>query len=189
MFARAREKARMTSCLSNVKQISLACAMYQQDYDERTIGGSGYKNNSINWQLKVHPYVKNWDVFRCPSNGRGEFTYWGAQLYYGYSRPTLQYTTMADIRYPAQTVRLGDGVHPAVEYPRGFAPNACKVGNPTCSSGREPRETDFIHNGGDNVSFYDGHAKWINWRTLYGAAMYRYNLSTDDPGIYFEANP
>ena len=35
MFARAREKARQTSCLNNVKQISLGILMYAQDYDEK----------------------------------------------------------------------------------------------------------------------------------------------------------
>src|SRR6476469_4771747 len=35
VFAQAREKARRTSCLANVKQISAAFQMYLQDYDER----------------------------------------------------------------------------------------------------------------------------------------------------------
>ena len=35
VFAQAREKARQTSCLSNLKQIGLAFKMYVQDYDER----------------------------------------------------------------------------------------------------------------------------------------------------------
>ena len=35
VFARAREKARQSSCLSNVKQIGLGMMMYVQDYDER----------------------------------------------------------------------------------------------------------------------------------------------------------
>jgi prepilin-type N-terminal cleavage/methylation domain-containing protein len=34
VFARAREKARQTSCLNNVKQIALGVLMYAQDYDE-----------------------------------------------------------------------------------------------------------------------------------------------------------
>ncbi|MFO8082009.1 MAG: prepilin-type N-terminal cleavage/methylation domain-containing protein, partial [Armatimonadota bacterium] len=33
VFARAREKARQTSCLSNLKQVGLAAMMYAQDYD------------------------------------------------------------------------------------------------------------------------------------------------------------
>ena len=31
VFAKAREKARQTSCLSNLKQLGLACMMYAQD--------------------------------------------------------------------------------------------------------------------------------------------------------------
>ena len=34
VFAKAREKARQASCLSNVKQLGLAAMMYVQDYDE-----------------------------------------------------------------------------------------------------------------------------------------------------------
>src|SRR6266508_2773826 len=34
VFAKAREKARQTSCISNLKQIGLAFLMYDQDYDE-----------------------------------------------------------------------------------------------------------------------------------------------------------
>ena len=34
VFSRAREKARQTSCLSNLKQLGLATQMYVQDYDE-----------------------------------------------------------------------------------------------------------------------------------------------------------
>ncbi|MBM3190343.1 MAG: DUF1559 domain-containing protein, partial [Chloroflexi bacterium] len=33
VFARAREKARQASCLSNAKQIGLAFMQYTQDYD------------------------------------------------------------------------------------------------------------------------------------------------------------
>jgi len=39
VFARAREKARQSSCLSNVKQMANAAMMYLQDYDEVFPGG------------------------------------------------------------------------------------------------------------------------------------------------------
>jgi len=35
VFAKAREKARQTSCLSNLEQLALGCQMYIDDYDER----------------------------------------------------------------------------------------------------------------------------------------------------------
>src|SRR5436190_5033002 len=34
VFAQARERARQTSCLSNIKQLGTALLMYVQDYDE-----------------------------------------------------------------------------------------------------------------------------------------------------------
>ncbi len=34
VFAQARERARMTACLSNCKQLGFGLAMYGQDYDE-----------------------------------------------------------------------------------------------------------------------------------------------------------
>ena len=34
VFAQAREKARQTACINNLKQIAVALSMYRQDYDE-----------------------------------------------------------------------------------------------------------------------------------------------------------
>jgi len=37
VFARAREKARQTSCLNNVKEMGLAAVMYSSDFDESLV--------------------------------------------------------------------------------------------------------------------------------------------------------
>jgi prepilin-type processing-associated H-X9-DG protein len=75
VFARAREKARQASCLSNMKQISLAMLMYSQDHDQRfpTAGA---------WHDKVFPYMRNEEIFNCPSTdlGRGSYEYNEAAL-------------------------------------------------------------------------------------------------------------
>ena len=82
VFARARENARRTSCLSNIKQMSLALIQYTQDYDERLpnvqivvsasmpaseypdgVWASGYWY----WPQILYPYHKSMQVFRCPS--------------------------------------------------------------------------------------------------------------------------
>jgi prepilin-type N-terminal cleavage/methylation domain-containing protein/prepilin-type processing-associated H-X9-DG protein len=83
VFARAREKARQTSCLSNVKQIGLGLLMYTQDYDEKfprgrnsppggvdVVGDDGvtYHNTCYEWFHMVQPYTKNRDIFHCPSD-------------------------------------------------------------------------------------------------------------------------
>jgi prepilin-type N-terminal cleavage/methylation domain-containing protein len=70
VFARAREKARQSSCLSNARQIGTACAMYFQDYDEALLH---YRHElpgdtSIYWSHMVNPYVNNDQIWVCPSN-------------------------------------------------------------------------------------------------------------------------
>ena len=88
VFAQARDKARQTSCLSNLKQISTASMMYQQDYDETWpltwtggAGGSGYIwtipldsdsqadkdfENSLA-AVSLNTYIKSAGVWKCPS--------------------------------------------------------------------------------------------------------------------------
>src|SRR5216683_460211 len=74
VFAQAREKARMTACLSNMKQIGTSLLMYVQDYDEtypyiRFHNASAAKGqNCYVWKNAIRPYLKNLDVLGCPSN-------------------------------------------------------------------------------------------------------------------------
>jgi prepilin-type N-terminal cleavage/methylation domain-containing protein len=69
VFAQAREKARQTACLSNLKQIGVALTMYQSDYDTMyppSQLGSG--TALVSWPTMVQPYIKNDQVFVCPSS-------------------------------------------------------------------------------------------------------------------------
>ena len=77
VFAKAREKARQTSCLSNEKQIGLGLIQYSQDYDEMLTkawyGNAGYNPSDPNpastkykWMDAIYPYVKSTQVFTCP---------------------------------------------------------------------------------------------------------------------------
>jgi prepilin-type N-terminal cleavage/methylation domain-containing protein/prepilin-type processing-associated H-X9-DG protein len=69
VFAQAREKARQTSCLSNMKQMGLAFQMYGQDYDA-TLMQTTYEipNLKVHWSYVLQPYVKNVGIFVCPSD-------------------------------------------------------------------------------------------------------------------------
>jgi hypothetical protein len=87
VFAQAREKARATTCLSNLKQIGLALVMYRQDYDEKNVHqwpfGNGWKigkdadKDVWDWDHSfyevLYPYLKNKDVSRCPSAGNAPY--------------------------------------------------------------------------------------------------------------------
>jgi len=74
VFAQARNKARQSSCLSNTKQIGLAMMMYADDYDETLpssyyyINGANSQNGYVQWSGMIAPYVKNWQLFICPSH-------------------------------------------------------------------------------------------------------------------------
>jgi prepilin-type N-terminal cleavage/methylation domain-containing protein/prepilin-type processing-associated H-X9-DG protein len=80
VFAQAREKARQTSCLSNCKQIGTAAMMYTQDYDETLplINMNVPQTNSVNcyanfkWHDLLYPYIKNAQVFTCPSDSSAD---------------------------------------------------------------------------------------------------------------------
>ncbi|HLK57900.1 MAG TPA: DUF1559 domain-containing protein [Chthonomonadaceae bacterium] len=63
VFAQAREKARQTSCISNLKQIGMATMMYAQDYDETYFSGWMWgapidATGTQIWRVTILPYVK-----------------------------------------------------------------------------------------------------------------------------------
>ena len=71
VFAQAREKARGISCLSNMKQLGLSLNMYGQDNDGTMMQTSwelGSLKSKIHWSYIVQPYVKNLQIFVCPSD-------------------------------------------------------------------------------------------------------------------------
>jgi prepilin-type N-terminal cleavage/methylation domain-containing protein len=77
VFAQARDKARQTACLSNIKQIGLGFMMYVQDNDETyppcllavpTINGGSTGDTRIPYDQQIAPYVKNDQVYACPGD-------------------------------------------------------------------------------------------------------------------------
>ena len=184
VFARAREKARQTACLSNIKQLALAEKMYESDYDEVTASYVGYHRpqspkNYPSWIDLLMPYVGNEDIFTCPSGPRGygwvheaypgeyvgHYGSYGANITYVSTEGTTGYNYLycsrkiATIRYPAQAIAFIDtnGGHCARWHPSQSPPPQW-VGTTPEGVGR--------HNAGLNCAFFDGHGKWVNWETL-----------------------
>jgi len=81
VFAKARDQARRTSCLSNIKQLGLGMLMYVQDYDETFLTtqdglggdypgytpGCGTYVGFRTWVRSIQPYLKNKQICVCPS--------------------------------------------------------------------------------------------------------------------------
>jgi prepilin-type processing-associated H-X9-DG protein len=77
VFAQAREKARQAACLSNMKQIGTGTMMYVQDYDETyplRYTAARINGRQTTWKDMVQPYIKNEQVYRCPSSPAAERT-------------------------------------------------------------------------------------------------------------------
>jgi len=88
VFAQAREKARQTSCASNMKQLATSTLQYIQDYDEtwpiafppsyngvffdyfgdaNFLTTGGVPEAAAAWPTAIQPYIKSWQVYSCPS--------------------------------------------------------------------------------------------------------------------------
>lgn len=68
VFARARENARRSTCQSNLKQIGLAYEQYKNDNDSIWPAADSYINSEYySWPTIIQPYVKNAQIFACPS--------------------------------------------------------------------------------------------------------------------------
>lgn len=119
VFAKAREAARKTSCINNLKQISSGALMYSQDYDEKVMPSWLCYNspccdcpNAVDWRTLVNPYTKNQGIYMCPSR---EVTWQGdADRYwtgYGHTHDTLGWestVSMAQVERPAGVVLFQD---------------------------------------------------------------------------------
>ena len=79
VFAQAKEAAKKSACLSNVKQLGLGLTLYLNDNDDTYPGADQWVPASTNsdptdprmpYDLQILPYVKNVDIFFCPSDNR-----------------------------------------------------------------------------------------------------------------------
>lgn len=74
VFTKARERARQSSCSSNLKQVYLGLRQYSQDFDNKyphpdTLGDSGFRAVEDPQSLPsvVDPYIKSQQIWYCPS--------------------------------------------------------------------------------------------------------------------------
>ena len=178
VFGRARENARKTSCLSNLKQIGLGFAQYTQDYD-KTVDAE--QDPGTTPRTRLNPYIKSLQVWVCPSEVNPTVRGMADDRAVSYmlssqigGRQDADMTRPADIvvAHDADSGELGwiegntwdagkttDWSHPPANgcYDSNAKKDIALCG--TDSFGKAPWFTR--HNGAFNVLFYDGHAKSV----------------------------
>ena len=178
VFAKAREKARQTSCLSNLKQLGTAVMMYTSDYDgifpqihtQALLTGKYYVSDGTNsgyflsWEDRLEPYTKNTQLMVCPS---GAYTAQGLPHSYAYNYYFGAWSypvSDSQIVQPAEKGLIGErGTGGIYHYIYTGGDNG---GN--------------IHNEGGNMVLADGHAKWFKNPSPY------YNVWGYNSSQYFQ---
>ena len=192
VFAKAREKARQASCLSNMKQIGLAFVAYVQDYDGMmpdTLMGRDLCGATASfppchaWPEIIDPYVKNTQVFKCPScnfnTGAGTWGYGAIREVLGYAGglgylaaewapygntdQTGYGQSLDGMTEPAAIIIICDSTNYVCE--RDYWKRTDNIGQPDAATatlyGNAYYVVDSRHNEGANCAFADGHAKWL----------------------------
>jgi prepilin-type N-terminal cleavage/methylation domain-containing protein/prepilin-type processing-associated H-X9-DG protein len=170
VFAKAREKARTASCASNEKQIGVAWLQYAQDYDEICLpmrtGGAGSQGMRL-FDI-MQPYIKNFQVFVCPSDSRKYLGYT-----YNFQLGASGGKALAEIRAPAQSPAFADAVGCGSNYSAlmflagsgtaGWYHLGRRLNGTNWEDGREGLVHAWRHQDGANYLFCDGHVKWMHW--------------------------
>ncbi|MBQ0105275.1 MAG: DUF1559 domain-containing protein, partial [Armatimonadetes bacterium] len=183
VFAQAREKARQTSCLSNCKQMGTATQLYIDDYDETlpppAIADANadltntsypwyYTKNKCNspydsvsmdymlawsnwtWRDSIFPYVKNVQLYYCPSYKNTPN--YGMNCWLSYDEANNARTlSLAQIKNTSELVLYTKTQHDSVYCRTNSFPIIMWIEGSGCGPD---------HNGGDNITYVDGHAKY-----------------------------
>ncbi len=175
VFAQAREKARQTTCQSNLRQCGIAFLAYVEDYEE-CFPLIGYETTAapyyVNWHDLINPYTKNTDICLCqsslipptdsngtPSTDFGYNSFYLNSLQTDFSNAdTAAGVSIGTVQTPTETVLLTDAEASMESYcgPDGkyllppSLPNAACWGRPA-----------VLHSRGVNVEWLDTHVKWM----------------------------
>jgi len=178
VFAQAREKARAASCLSQSRQLGMAISLYVQDNDEGFPFARMMMGPMVpSWLDTVQPYLRNRQIYRCPSDGSPFWsnpmmprpTSYGINGYFTPNHPPYNGIRAGQVTYPATTIIVAEVAEDRRmdHFMPMFWGNPPRVSNPMMqarewdSTRGEPQSLALRrHQGGSNFIFTDGHAKW-----------------------------
>lgn len=188
VFARARENARRASCLTNLKQIALANQQYIDDYDGVTMRWRRGTNGRSMPEL-LEPYVKNNQIFTCPSIS--QITDAGRRRGFGYAVNVAALASNGNASGPIGcNVALTDppAACDLAASSRQLQLNATRtmlcLDTRTTGTAEDWLDAGYYtqripesettsravsdrHLDGTNIAYYDGHVKWVPFSKVF----------------------
>jgi prepilin-type N-terminal cleavage/methylation domain-containing protein/prepilin-type processing-associated H-X9-DG protein len=178
VFAKARERARQASCISNQKQIVAAAKMYADDWESTfplvgtyNSGFFGSWSQGMYWGDAVRDYVKaSGEIYKCPSvKNQPEPSYaWNRHLS-GYPEALIQFPTTTPMCWDWVPGGRPSGADARLETAGGIPLNPAEDDNAWgyypqagnhATSNAEMAKACSRHAGGLILGFVDGHAKF-----------------------------
>ncbi len=179
VFSQAREKARQTTCMSQLRQIGLAIGMYRTDWDcyvPKNSGGIPWLDAVPGGRGLLDPYVRSGQPLKCPSRLRPEARYavngWNG-VHFGRPETSPEGHTDAEVSQPSSTL---------IAWEHQIDAEDCELGQrggdafrPDAAAGVS--HWDSAHHGGFNAIWCDGRVK----RMRYGDLLRTYFSLEADP--------
>jgi len=162
VFSQMKEKAKRTACSVHLRQIALAISQYVEDN-----GGCfphfAYTDLQVEWAAEIYPYLKSWDIEKCPSAKDDRQTVNGAWQSYGLNRYLATPVAgpgspISRIRYPSDLVMVGDCAHGAHGY---WEDQDLAYLNLGARNDPSHGKMAWRHSGGANIAFVDFHVRYL----------------------------
>ncbi|MHB9131356.1 MAG: type II secretion system protein [Armatimonadota bacterium] len=157
VFAKAREKARQTTCMNNQRQIAAALMMWVQDHEEKLPGAKS-------WGTELSGSLVG-GVFDCQTSGNHQgsasdpdYVYIAGQDMSG-NDYFLSNRALGDVKDPSATVLLADGKSEV-------GASYVIVDLPSNQLTAAYAEIDPRHNNGTVLAYVDGHIDWMSSKSL-----------------------
>ena len=192
---KAKKSAQTSACVSNMKNVALASAMYIQDYSDYIVFNmaDNYNKQDLMWYGLLNAYIRNKSVFygclykTAPVPGRSAAGHWyynllgiGRNASMGHSGECKteanlkQAKKLKSIRHPSKMILCGDSRIYGRTYPdtgdrKGW------MGTTIYANGASDAWFDFRHNNRANVFMLDGRVTSVPFQT--SLTYYFYNIA------------
>lgn len=150
VIANSREKARASACFSNYRQIGAAIHMYATDSEGDTPPDGGSFSGLME---DCRPYLKETAVFVCPD----DFDREREKRPGTYRMPSLYQGLTLNCGWPDPYAAVAPGAVP----PEAEPSTAVLLYEAEQDFAQSPITPTYRHNGGAQILYFDGHAKWI----------------------------